>query len=82
VQDPALRKLIRNFAIEMVVYGVLVVGYFFVALRFLDRPLQQLFVSNLTLYAVAALVLVVVQAVFLDLVTSSIMRWLGLDKLE
>lgn len=82
VKNPGFRRLIRNFAIEMVVYGFLVLAYFFLVLRLLAEPLEQLFSSNLVVYAIAALVLIVAQAVLLDFVTSFAMGLLGLDKLE
>jgi hypothetical protein len=82
VKNPKLGRLIRNFAIEMVVYGALLVGYFFLVLRLLAYPLEQLFSSSLVLYAILALVLIVAQAVLLELVTSFAMKLLGLDKLE
>jgi hypothetical protein len=76
------RKLIGNFVIEMVVYGVLLVAYFFLVLRLLDDPLQALFLSSLQWYAIVGLVLIVVQAVLLETVTSVMMRLLGLDQLD
>lgn len=77
-----LRVLIRNFAIEMLVYGVLVVGYFLVVLSWLGEPLVEIFVSNPTLYAPIALVLIIVQAVALEAVTSFLISRLGLERLE
>ena len=77
-----LGRLIGNFAIEMVVYGALLVGYFLLVLRLLAYPLEQLFLSSLVLYAIVALVLIVAQAVLLEFVTSFAMKLLGLDKLE
>ncbi|HSR29127.1 MAG TPA: hypothetical protein VLY63_01085 [Anaerolineae bacterium] len=82
MSNPNFRRLIRNFAIEMVVYSALVFGYFYVVLRLLDEPLERLFSSNLVVYAIVGLVLIVAQAVVLDFVTSFVMGLLGLDKLE
>ena len=82
MKNPKLGRLIRNFAIEMVVYGALLVGYFLLVLRLLAYPLEQLFLSSLVLYAIVALVLIVAQAVLLEFVTSFAMKLLGLDKLE
>ena len=75
------RELIRNFLIEMVVYGLLLVAYFFLALRFLAAPLSRLFDSNLIVYAFLGLILIVVQAVFLEFVTSLLFDFLGLHRL-
>ena len=82
VKDPKVRKLIQNFAIEMAVYAVLVVGYFFLVLRLLADPLFELFNNNSIVYAIAALVLIVAQGVLLEVITSFIMGLLGLDQLE
>ncbi|MFQ5944650.1 MAG: hypothetical protein ACE5NC_00150 [Anaerolineae bacterium] len=77
-----LRILIRNFLIELVVYGLLVVGYFFVVLRVLAEPLQMLFGEDLIFYAIAGLILMVAQAVALEWVTSFLVDRLGLERLE
>lgn len=75
------KQLIRNFLIEMVVYGVLLIAYFFLALRFLAAPLARLFDNNLVVYAVLGLILIVVQAVVLEFVTSLLFDFLGLHRL-
>jgi hypothetical protein len=76
------RRLIRNFAIEVLVYAALVLGYFLLVLQFLGQPLARLFSDNLVLYAIVALLLIVAQGVVLEAVTSFIMGLLGLDQLE
>jgi hypothetical protein len=76
------RRLIRNFAIEVLVYALLVLAYFLLVLRFLGQPLARLFSNNLLLYAIVALLLIVAQGVVLEAVTSFIMRVLGLDQVE
>lgn len=76
------KRLIRNFAIEVLVYAVLVLGYFMLVLRFLGEPLARLFSSNLLVYAIVALLLIVIQGVVLEAVTSFIMSLLGLDEVE
>jgi hypothetical protein len=82
LHNSEIRRLIRGFAIEIAVYAVLVVGYFFLVLRFLAEPLAKLFDSNLVAYAFIALLLIVVQGVALEVVTSFIISLLGLDKFE
>jgi len=77
-----VRKLIRNFVLEMIVYAVLVTVYFFVILNFLSHYINDLFFDNLAVYAVLALVLIVVQGVFLDLVTSFLLNQIKLERLE
>ncbi len=82
VKDPKLRRLIGNFAIEILIYAALVVGYFLLVLRLLGEPLEGLFSRNLILYAIVGLLLIIAQAVLLETITSLIMRWLGLDQLQ
>jgi len=79
---PNLRFLIRNFVIELVLYGALVVGYFLIALRLLNDYLTKLFHTNLMLYAFVALFLIVVQGVLLDGLTSFLLNKIKLDRLE
>ena len=76
------RELLRNFVIEMVVYGILIGIYFYVALRFLAEPLARLFDNNLIAYAFIGLGLMVVQSVFLEFVTSLLFDYLGLHRLS
>jgi hypothetical protein len=76
------RKIIRNFAIELVIYGILVTVYFIVVLENLGDWLLDLYQNNLTLYAFVALALIVVQAVVLEWVTTFLIERLGLDRLE
>jgi hypothetical protein len=82
MKNPAIRKMIVSFAIELLIYAVLVIVYFLVVLRLLGNPLDSLYRNHLVVYAFLALALIVVQAVVLDAVTSFIMGLLGLDKLE
>jgi hypothetical protein len=77
-----IRILIRNFIIEMVIYGLLVVGYFLLILRILGDPLKSLFDQNLFLYALAALGLIVAQSVLLEMITSFLVSRLKLERLE
>ncbi|MFC2023627.1 hypothetical protein ACFLT5_02690 [Chloroflexota bacterium] len=82
MKDPRARALIRNFIIELAIYAALVVVYFLLVLRYLADPLQQLFDSNLFLYAIVCLLLIVAQAVVLESITSFIINQVGLDKLD
>lgn len=74
LKNPDFRRLLRNFLIEMVIYGVLLVGYFLLVLRYLAEPLTQLFESNLVAYGFVALGLMALQAVALDGVTTLLVR--------
>lgn len=82
MKDPKAMILIRNFAIEVLIYTALVVGYFLLVLRLLGEPLKKLFTDHLTLYAFAALALIVVQGVVLELLTSFLVNRLRLERLE
>ena len=77
-----LHVLIRNFAIEMLVYSGLVLLYSVVALRWLSEPLCRLFNSNLLAYAVLSLGLIVAQGALLDVVTAFLLDQLPLERLE
>ncbi|UCG88492.1 MAG: hypothetical protein JSW71_08100 [Gemmatimonadota bacterium] len=82
LKNRRVRILIRNFAIEVLIYSVLVVVYFLLVLRLLGEPLMRLFTENLTIYAVAALVLIVVQGALLELLTSFLVSRIGLERLD
>ena len=73
---------LRKFLIELVLYGFLVVGYFFIVLRYLGDPLARLFQENLKYYAIASLLLIVAQGVLLDFVVTFLLDFFGLDRLE
>ncbi len=77
-----IRTLVRNFAIELLIYGVLVVGYSLVVFRWLGDHLGDLFHWNLTVYAFVALGLIVAQGVLLDLLTTLLLDMFNLDRLE
>jgi hypothetical protein len=82
LKTSSAKVLLRNFAIEVAIYAVLVVVYFFLVLRLLGKPLESLFETNIVLYAFVALFLIVAQGVVLDGVTSFLINRLGLDRLE
>ena len=77
-----MRTFIRNFVIEILIYGLLVVSYFLVALRLLGGLLKGLVDESPTMYAFAAVALIVLQGAILELITSFLVRRLGLDRLE
>ena len=64
----------RAFAIELVIYAVLVVGYFFVVLHFLGEGLQQLEQNHRYAYAGLTILLMIGQAVLLQNVTTFLLR--------
>lgn len=76
------RKLLRNFAIELVLYAVLVSIYFMAVLRILGQPLFDLYHDRPVIYAGVALLLILAQGVALEYVTSLLIRLLGLERME
>ena len=76
------RVLLRNFVVELIVYGVLVAAYSVIVLRLLGKPLAQLFHSNLGVFAFVSLALIVAQGVLLDALTSFLLDKLRLERLE
>ena len=67
-------KTLRAFAIELVVYALLVVAYFFVVLHFLGEWLHQLEIHHRYTYAGVAILLIIGQAVVLENVTTLLLR--------
>ena len=78
--SPETRKRLQIFGIQMVIYGVLVSIYLVLVWRYLKDWLVMLYNENLGLYAVISLAFIIIQAVFLDYVTTFIMNRLGLNK--
>jgi hypothetical protein len=60
--------------LELAVYAVLVTGYFFLVLHFLSGWLQELHLHHVKLYALAAIVLIIGQAILLESVTTWLFR--------
>ncbi|HID88829.1 MAG TPA: hypothetical protein EYH27_05455 [Anaerolineales bacterium] len=73
-------RLIRDILIETILYGLFVVVYAAVVLRWLDGWLTHLFQNDLIVYAAVGLVLIVAQGVVLDLLTSFLLERLGLGR--
>jgi hypothetical protein len=71
-KDTALT--LRAFLIELAIYSVLVVSYFFLVLHFLGGWLQQLQNQHRLAYAVVAILLIIGQAVLLESVTTLLLR--------
>jgi hypothetical protein len=67
-------KTLRAFLIELAVYAVLVVGYFFLVLHFLGGWLYQLESHHRYTYAGVAILLIIGQAVVLENVTTLLLR--------
>jgi hypothetical protein len=69
-------RTLRAFAIELAVYALLVVAYFFLVLHFLGEGLRQLEVDHRYMYAGIALLLIIGQAVILQNVTTLLLRFI------
>ena len=69
-------KSLRVFAIELAVYVVLVICYFFLVLNLLGNWLYHLEAQHRYIYAGVALLLIAGQAVVLDTVTTLLFRFL------
>jgi hypothetical protein len=65
---------LRAFAIELVIYAVLVVAYFFLVLHLLGHWLYQVEVQHRYAYAALAILLIIGQAVLLESVTTFLIR--------
>lgn len=73
-------KLIRNLLVEIIIYSILIIGYYFLVLRWLDDWLLTIFDSNLVNYSLVGISLIFTQAVLLDFVTSYLMKIIKLDQ--
>jgi hypothetical protein len=67
-------KTLRAFAIELAIYALLVVAYFFAVLHFLGGWLHQLESHHRYTYAGVAILLMIGQAVVLQNVTTLLLR--------
>ena len=70
----ATAKTLRAFTIELAIYALLVVAYFFLVLHFLSGWLQQLEVHHRSTYGAVAILLIIGQAVVLENVTTLLLR--------
>jgi hypothetical protein len=68
-------KSLRAFAIELAIYAVLVIVYFFLVLHLLGEWLYHLEAHHRYVYAIVALLLIAGQAVALDAVTTLLFRF-------
>jgi uncharacterized protein involved in cysteine biosynthesis len=82
LKTPRRRAFVRNLIIELILYGVLLIGYFLVVLRYLSDKLVSLYHENTILFAILGLVLIVAQGVVLEAVTSYLIRVLRLDRFK
>ena len=74
------RILLRNLLIEIFIYSILIFAYFFLVLLVIDDWLYLISQTNLLVYALSGLGLIILQVVFLDFVTSYLLRSIDLDQ--
>ncbi len=67
---------IRALLIELPIYAILVVAYFFLVLHFLGGWLGQLHFNHKVLYASVSIALIIGQAVVLEWVSTFLLRLL------
>lgn len=65
---------LRAFLIELAIYAVLVIGYFFAVLHFLGGWLFNIQQHHHIAYAAVSLLLIIGQAVVLESVTTLLLR--------
>ncbi len=73
-------KLFRNLLIEILIYSLLIFGYYSLVLRWLGGWIGSIFNDSLYIYAFVGLGLIFFQAVVLDLITSFLMKYIKLDQ--
>ena len=74
-----MKLIVRKFVIQLLIYAVILALYFTLILRHLGDPLTELFNQSLLVYAGASLLLVVMQALFLDTLLHFIFKKLGVE---
>ena len=74
------RILFSNLLVEIIIYSVLIFGYYLLVLRWMGDWLNNMFNTNLVYYSLVGLGLIFVQAVLLDFVTSFLMKYIKLDQ--
>ena len=67
-------KTVRAFVIELAIYAVLVITYFFVVLNLLGQWLYELEIHRRYTYAALAILLIIGQAVLLESLTTFLIR--------
>jgi len=72
---PELTGWFKSFVLELLVYAVLVTGYYFLVLNFLGNSLKQLYEHERRFYAVLALGLIIGQGLLLEILTRLLLAW-------
>jgi hypothetical protein len=71
-----VKRALRAFALELLIYGALVTAYFFAVLHYLGDWLVWMETQHIRFYAILCIVLIIGQAVVLEAVTTGLMRLL------
>jgi hypothetical protein len=79
---PDLKASFQRFAIELVVYAVLVAAYYFLVLHFLGDALLDMYRYQRKFYAGLALGLIVGQGLLLEILTRFLLGWISAPKEE
>jgi hypothetical protein len=67
-------RTVRAFVIELAIYAVLVITYFFLVLNLLGQWLYELEIHRRYTYAALAILLIIGQAVLLESLTTFLIR--------
>ncbi len=70
------RRTVVAFLVELVIYSILVVAYFFLVLHLLGPSLAHVDRKNILLYAFLSVALILGQAILLDWLTNFLLRLL------
>jgi hypothetical protein len=81
-EERSFKRVIVSLAIELGIYGFLLVLYFLLVLRFLNQPLTRLFHANLIVYAPVALILIAAQGLLLSALTTFLIGLFSAKKPE
>ena len=68
------RRTLLSFLLELALYSVLVIVYFFLVLHFIGAWVAEIHQDHVTLYAVLCVALILGQAVLLEWVTTFLLR--------
>ena len=74
---PELKASIKRFALELVVYSLLVAGYYLLVLHLLGGVLADIYFHERRVYAALALGLIVAQGFVLEILTRFLLSWMG-----
>jgi len=71
-----VKSSLISFCIEVLIYAVLVTGYYFLVLHLLGDWLQRLFEHDRRVYAVTALGLIICQGLILEVLTRLLLAFI------